>query len=211
MTTIDNNHFNELLNADTLPMRIYDCLNTERYRTYPAKTEDWGDGMSIVSEVIGSYWKPRFLMDNNTKCAYEFMDSDEMLVTVSQNDIDWDSLQSLPQKAIQRACRLSFHYPSFIRLFKNGVAEVAWQLNPDGRYYMDDDGFGMTDDKEINIYGFIDKTGTIVVKFQAIDSSKQLYAMRRVAEKRVRRRTKNKRRIFNLKLRMDLKKLIFAK
>lgn len=210
MATIDN-HFNELLNADTLPRSIYECLNTERYRTYPAMTEDWGDGMSIVSEVIGSYWKPRFLMDNNTKCAYEFMDSDEMLVTVSQNDIDWDSLQSLPQKAIQRACRLSFHYPSFIRLFKNGVAEVAWQLNPDGRYYMDDDGFGMTDDKEINIYGFIDKTGTVVVKFQAIDSGKQLYAMRRVAEKRVRRRTKTKRRFFNLKLRMDLKKFIFAK
>lgn len=210
MTTIDN-HFNELLIVDTLSMRIYECLNTECYRTYPAKTEDWGDGMSIVSEVIGSYWKPRFLMDNNTKCAYEFMDSDEMLVTVSQNDIDWDSLQSLPQKAIQHARRLSFHYPSFIKLFKNGVAEVAWQLIPDGRYYMDDDGFGMTDDKEINIYSFIDKTGTVVVKFQAIDSSKQLYAMRREAEKRVRRRANNKRRIFNLKLRMDLKKLIFAK
>lgn len=88
---------------------------------------------------------------------------------------------------------------------------MAWQLNPDGRYYMDDDGFGMTDDKEINIYGFIDKTGTVVVKFQAIDSGKQLYAMRRVAEKRVRRRTKTKRSIFNLKLRMDLKKFIFAK
>lgn len=83
MATIDN-HFNELLNADTLPRSIYECLNTERYRTYPAMNEDWGDGMSIVSEVIGSYWKPRFLMDNNTKCAYEFMDSDEMLVTVSQ-------------------------------------------------------------------------------------------------------------------------------
>ena len=76
---------------------------------------------------------------------------------------------------------------------------------------MDDDGFGLTDDKEINIYGFLDKIGTVVVIFQAIDSGKQLYAMRRVDEKRVRRRAKNKRRIFNLKLRMDLKKLIFAK
>ena len=210
MTTIDN-FFNKQLKADTSPRCLYGILNTDRYRTYPAKTEDWGDGMSIVSEVIGSYWKPRFLMDNNTKCAYEFMDRDEMLVTVSQNDIDWDSLQSLPQKAIQRARRLSFHYPSFISLFKNGVAEVDWQLNPDGRYYMDDDGFGMTDDKEINIYGFIDKTGTVVVKFQAVDSSEHLYAMRRVAENACDEEQKNKRRIFNLRLRMDLKKLIFAK
>jgi hypothetical protein len=50
-----------------------------------------------------------------------------------------------------------------------------------------------------------------VVKFQAIDSSEQLYAMRRVAENVCDEEQKNKRRIFNLRLRMDLKKLIFAK
>ena len=44
------------------------------------------------------------------------------------------------------------------------------------------DGLAFVIDASQNI-GFIDKTGTVVVKFQAIDSSKQLYAMRRVAEK----------------------------
>jgi len=42
---------------------------------------------------------------------------------------------------------------------------VRWQINPDGRYYMDDDGFGMTDDEEITLLGKIDRTGKVVVPF----------------------------------------------
>lgn len=50
--------------------------------------------------------------------------------------------------------------------FHNGVSKVEWQLNPDGRYFMDEDGFGMTDDEEIAIYGKIDSNGRIVEKFK---------------------------------------------
>jgi hypothetical protein len=49
------------------------------------------------------------------------------------------------------------------------VAEVSWQINPDGRYYMDEDGYGMTDDEEITIYGFIDQKAKVVVKFRNIN------------------------------------------
>jgi len=54
-------------------------------------------------------------------------------------------------------------------LKQNGVAQVSWQLNPDGRYYMDEDGYGMTDDEEIEIYGFIDQNAKVVVKFKNIN------------------------------------------
>jgi hypothetical protein len=49
-------------------------------------------------------------------------------------------------------------------LSRNGIAELEWQLNPDGRYYMDDDGFGMTDDEEVTLLGTIDRTGRVVEK-----------------------------------------------
>ena len=65
---------------------------------------------------------------------------------------------------------------------------MEWQLNPDGRYYMDDDGFGMTDDEEINIYGFIDTDGKVVVKFQMINDYKDLERLRKEAEGIVHRR-----------------------
>ena len=47
---------------------------------------------------------------------------------------------------------------------------------------MDDDGFGMTDDEEIEIYGFIDTKGKVLVKFKAIKDRKELETMRKEAE-----------------------------
>ena len=66
------------------------------------------------------------------------------------------------------------------------MAEVSWQLNPDGRYYMDDDGFGMTNDEEITIYGFIDQNANVVVKFRNINKRYgELDKMRKEAEEKV--------------------------
>ena len=124
--------------------------------------------MSIINETMRGWWKPRYLLNHNTKCAYEFMDCNQNLLTVTEDDIDWESLKALPRDAQEQAKRLSFHYPSFIRAFKNGVAVVSWQLNPDGRCYMDDDGFGMDDDEEIEIYGLIDQEAQVIIKFRNI-------------------------------------------
>lgn len=42
---------------------------------------------------------------------------------------------------------------------------MKWVGNPDGMYYRDEDGFGMTDDDEINLEGAIDRKGNVVKKF----------------------------------------------
>ena len=66
------------------------------------------------------------------------------------------------------------------------MAQVSWQLNPDGMYYRDEDGFGMTDDEEIEIYGFIDRQGRVVVKFMHINENwKRLEAMKMEAQTKV--------------------------
>ena len=63
------------------------------------------------------------------------------------------------------------------------MAEVSWQLNPDGQYYMDDDGYGITGDEEVEIYGFIDQNAKVVVKFRDIDEcDDELDMMRKEAE-----------------------------
>lgn len=111
------------------------------------------------------------------------MDINEKLVTVTYKDIAWETLEGLCGIAVGCAKRLSFHFPSFIPSFQNGVAAVSWQLNPDGSYFMDEDGFGMTDDEEIQIYGFINETSKVVVKFQAINNYDELNLMREQAEK----------------------------
>lgn len=150
------------------------------------RIEDAGDGMSLAEEVICQYWKPRYLMVNNTKRAYEFLNVNEKFGTITTDDIDWDSLKGLPEEAIQRVRDLNAHYPTHVRNFENGVAQVSWQLNPDGMYFMDEDGFGMTDGDEVEIYGFIDRQDKILVKFQHINEDwKRLEIMKKETETKV--------------------------
>lgn len=97
------------------------------------------------------------------------------------------SLEGLPQDAINNAKELNAHFSTFVRDYKNGVAEVSWQINPDGRYYMDEDGYGMTDDEEITIYSYVDRTGKPLVRFRNIRDYGELDEM----EKEARRTFKN--------------------
>ena len=145
--------------------KLYRELCLSQYQGLPLVQNDWGEDMALVTQVIGRYWKPRYLMDKEARCAYEFMSIDEVLQIVTDEDIDWDSMKGLPQDAFDRAKAHSFHFPGHVYQYKNGVAEVEWQLNPDGMYYRDEDGFGMTDDEEINLYGAIDRKGKVVKKF----------------------------------------------
>lgn len=145
--------------------KLYRELCLPQYQGLSLVQNDLGEDMALVTQVIGRYWKPRYLMDKEARCAYEFMSIDEVLQIVTDEDIDWDSLKGLPQDAFDRAKAHSFHFPGHVYQYKNGVAEVEWQLNPDGMYYRDDDGFGMTDDEEINLYGAIDRKGKVVKKF----------------------------------------------
>lgn len=157
----------EAKQVDVAATNLYKELQSSKYRTYPCETKSLGEGMDIVNEVICGYWKPRFLVDHNVKTAVEFMNKSEKLVTVKPEDIDWESLTHLEEVVVDRARKLDFGFPSFVYLYENGIAEVSWQLNPDGMYYMDEDGYGMTDDQEVTIWGAIDRQGHVVTKFHA--------------------------------------------
>lgn len=173
--------------TDAQAKALYNQLTSPAYQII-YKIEDAGEGMSLAEEVIMQYWKPRFLIDHKTKCAYEFMNGSENLRNITPEDIDWDSLKGLPEVAINRARNLDAHFPTRMRNFENGVAQVSWQLNPDGMYYRDDDGFGMTPDIEVEIYGFIDRRGKVIVKFRYInDDWNILKEMRKEAENHIKK------------------------
>lgn len=164
-------------------MGIFDLFGSRKPREVPApdeNREDLGEGMELVNVSLFGYWKPRYLVDKRKNKRIEFMSADECFCTVTQDDIDWNSLASLDDDCIKRAKNLDIHFPTIISCFHNGVAEVRWQLNPDGMYYMDEDGFGMSDDEEVEIYGFIDREGKVVSKFRHIhknwDLLKQMQA-----------------------------------
>lgn len=153
-------------------LTLYSELSKPEYNDRSAGfyTEDLHEGMALVHESIYGWWKPRFLMDNRTKEAYVFMGENEHFVQFTADDVDWDSIKDLEETYRDRARLGDAHFPTHVGWFKKGVAEVWWQINPDGRYYMDEDGYGMTDDEEIQLSGAIDRTGKVVKKYTLRES-----------------------------------------
>lgn len=146
--------------------KMYGILLADRYAGGEYCKEALGEDMEIVNQLIWGWWKPRFLMNHRLKTAYEWMWPNRQLAIVDKQDIDWESMKKLPEEAMRTLLMYSFRFPSFIRNFSNGIAMVEWQLIPDGRFWMDDDGYGMTPDEELNIYGFIDSRADIVEPFR---------------------------------------------
>lgn len=42
---------------------------------------------------------------------------------------------------------------------RDGRIIMLWQIQPDGRYWEDDDGFGGSPDEEVTLYAFLDEEG----------------------------------------------------
>ena len=76
---------------------LYEELSKPEYNDRRAGfyTDDLHEDMSLVHESIFGWWKPRFLMDNRTKEAYEFMDCNEQFGQFTANDVDWESLKDM--------------------------------------------------------------------------------------------------------------------
>lgn len=179
----------------TYDEKLYRILIDDKYSSGAYCRRNLGEGMEVVDQVIWGWWKPRFLLNHNLKTAYEWMWANQQLAIVDQEHIDWESMKKLPDEAWPKLRAYSFSYPSFIRWYSNGIAEVQWQLIPDGRYWMDDDGFGMTSEVELNIYGFIDQEANIISKFHYYTDeelkSKILEKVRKQAEETLKQRNNN--------------------
>lgn len=148
-----------------IPEELFEILAARKYQTYPYRVSDLGEQMATVERHILNYWKPLYLVDLSQRKAFCFMDTCGQLLTVQKEDIDWDSLKELPPMAVYRARQLNAQFPTSIGLYDQGRSLVSWQLNPDGDYYMDEEGFGKTDDVKIELYGMIDRQGKVVLKF----------------------------------------------
>ena len=157
-----NRLLKKLAPGETLEEALYKKLTEKKLSENLYKT----GGMGVVYQLINGWWKPRYMLNHNIKTAFEFMSHSQYLLTVEEEDIEWSTLKKLPED-IQENARAQFAmYPTFVEGFRNGVARIRWQINPDGRYWMDDDGFGMTSDIEVEIYGYIKKEGKVVGKFR---------------------------------------------
>lgn len=149
------------------PKELYTELQNPKYDSRPYdKLKNRGCEMEIVEQVINDYWRQRYLINHKEKTAYELMNSSLTLKFIEANEVDWEGVKTLENN--HNAYTFSAYYQRFaVEMFKDGVALVEWTLYPDGRYFMDEDGFGMEDNEESVLYGFIDTHANVVVQFQA--------------------------------------------
>ena len=61
-------------------------------------------------------------------------------------------------------------YPCRIFPFENGKARFEWIVQPDGRYFEDNSGFGSENCEEICLYSYIDEKGNFTEPFFFLDN-----------------------------------------
>lgn len=145
---------------------------------------DMGCGMlRFTNRSYGN--KQSFIINTVLKKAYPISKADGTLIGFTKDDIDWNNVSQLEHNG--DAYRLQACYYFGIEDYKDGVACVNWMLYPDGRYFADEDGFGMEDNDEVNICAYIDTKCRVVVKFQEMEDPekrKKLYqeAIKKIVE-----------------------------
>ena len=77
-----NRLLKKLAQGETLEEALYKKLTEGLY-----KTNDLGEGMGVVYQLINGWWKPRYILNHNTKTAFEFMSRGQYLMTVKEEDI----------------------------------------------------------------------------------------------------------------------------
>ena len=142
---------------------------------------DMGYGMLRFSNR--SYGnKQIFIVNPAIRKVYPISEPNGRLVGFTLDDIDWDCVNQLEHN--YDAKRLVADYGGLsIGDYHDGIAYVSWMLYPDGRYFADEDGFGMEDNDEVNISAYIDTQCRVVVKFQDMEDSEKRKQLREEALK----------------------------
>ncbi len=150
------------------PKELYKTLSSDFKAEKNFYFADRGEGMMQGCEKDTNRV---FLVNNNTKEAWELIAANSRFSLWDASAVVIAAAVALPYKARRNAMELRAPYYFGINEFKDGVAYVSWTLQPDGRYYADEDGFGMEDDDEITLYAYIDSSANILIPFQPMNDN----------------------------------------
>lgn len=124
-----------------------------------------GDGMAFF------FGDNRELYIANTQTGKIRKVSTEESLLVNDNEIDIEAIAKVCENGLHNAQSKAIRYAGINQWdgFKDGLCAISWMLYPDGRYFVDSDGFGMEDNDEEVVYAIIDTDLNIVEPFRPID------------------------------------------
>lgn len=146
-------------------------FETEKYFNFAKR----GEGMLQGHENNG---KRIFLVNTEKKEAWELVGVTGIFSLWNASDVELSSVFDIPCRAQRNAMSVKAPYYFGFEEYGNGVTLAVWTVQPDGCHYADSDGYGMTDDEEVNLYSYIDKEGHIIIPFQPMNEDlKQRYRL----------------------------------
>lgn len=122
-----------------------------------------GEGMLLYHR---KGWRGRdlYLVNTEARKAYHLVDNEGNVRGFTLDDID-PSVFEMEHAGSALVLQVRFADMSVCN-FENGKARVTWMLYPDGRYFADEDGFGMDDNDELTVCAIIDKHAHVLSPFR---------------------------------------------
>ena len=121
-----------------------------------------GDNMALFGKATG----PLYIANIETGALKLLVDHNSHAIGFGEQDFDWEKLESVEHKGDLNARVVGYGGLGRCSDFQNGVCCLTWTLYPDGRYFADEDGYGMKDNEEEKKYCIIDCHFRILVPFQ---------------------------------------------
>lgn len=138
-----------------------------------------GEGMLLLGKSRG----PLYLGNFDTGKVRQMLDENSFLVGFDdEKDFDWEKLKTVQHPGDIRRKFVDYGGLGRYNDFHGGICCLAWMLYPDGRYFADEDGYGMEDNDEENIYCIIDKQLRILIPWQPMTGEEMSAKMRKARE-----------------------------
>lgn len=140
------------------------------------------ESVDLGCNVVAYYSNNCMWLKNTSTGAIRQIRRYDFVYGFNESDYNWDAIGKLVHNRIAYSGELRYGGISRWDDFKDGYCALCWTLYPDGRYFMDDDGFGADDDDEVKVYVILNSDLDIVVPWQPMDVRAELQKLRSKVE-----------------------------
>lgn len=162
------NIFQKLFGKKPKPSVVFDLsdinLNLEQCKCY-----EWGENiLRVFDEESNGY-----LVNTKTGKA-RMIDSYGFLKGFSDEDIDFSTIDKFPHNHNAHTRRIDYAGINRWDNCEKGIFALSWMLYPDGRYFADEDGFGMEDNDELTVYCIMNDNLEVIRPFTVVPDIRAL-------------------------------------
>ena len=136
-------------------------------KTLLKDTYNIGENMAVYSGEGKSFT----IINKKTGKARMFVSANGELLS-ADNEINFEAIKR--ECPNFNGCKVVEYWFGRYSNLKNGICALCWTISHDGRYFADEDGFGMEDNDEKKVYCIINKKLEIIVPFQPMNDVEEV-------------------------------------